>query len=107
MNATLGSNGLRKVLVKPGYSVQLYSEENFKGKYIIVDENKQECFPDELFLNGKIKSMRVTQNFVCKQSSGKAQNDAPAPKQLTYKYNPLFGNKADDVDIILKETMIR
>eukprot|EP00122_Pirum_gemmata_P001526 Pgem_evm1s1372 len=91
MKATLGANGLRKVLVKP----------------LIVDENKQECFPDELFLNGKIKSMRVTQNFVCEQSSVKAQNDAPAPKQLTYKYNPLFGNKADDVDIILKETMIR
>eukprot|EP00122_Pirum_gemmata_P003632 Pgem_evm1s3286 len=107
MNATLGANGLRKVLLKPGYSVQLYSEENFKGKYLIVDKNKQECFPDELFLNGKIKSMRVTQNFVCEQSSAKAQNDAPAPKQLTYKYNPLFGNKADDVDIILKETMIR
>eukprot|EP00122_Pirum_gemmata_P000920 Pgem_evm1s825 len=52
--------GISEVRVKKGYSVLLFSEDNFKGQYRFVNVDSQDFCFKEMFQSGQINSIQVS-----------------------------------------------
>eukprot|EP00122_Pirum_gemmata_P001168 Pgem_evm1s1044 len=99
----LGTDGLRKVTVKKGYSAVFYSNKNLTGSYLTIDDQENACYDESII--GRVNSVRIGQHFECDKPS-LPQQDAPKAKQLSYNYHALFGNNALYVSDVNNEVMI-